>query len=209
MGLLRRCKPLHGIPDEGEDREEHDLDGAPLRRRGNRGGRAGTSRVGRLRAASARSGHPLLRTRTERRRGAAGDRSPPAAEFQGGAAARGDDRAGPCRLVHRRHAGRGGEAGAQDDAGGCVPAPRPRSGRLQPAVPRLPPVLGRRGADNGRLHRVDRRLREGDRQRQGGRDPRAGRARDHPVQRRPPGRARVVPASRRLVCARRRAVRAS
>ena len=38
-------------PPEGEDREEHDLDGAPLRRRRNRSGRAGTGRVGRHRAA--------------------------------------------------------------------------------------------------------------------------------------------------------------
>ena len=196
-GTLAPCKRFHALA-EGEYSEKHASGGASVRRRRSRRRRARTGRVGRSRATGARPGHALLRPRTERRRGAAGDRPAPAAQRQGSAPARGDDRAGARRLGHGWDAGRGGEAGAQDDAGRSVPAPRPRSRRVQPAVPGLPAVLGRRGADDGRVPRVDRRLREGNRQRQGGRDPRAGRARDHPVQRRPAGSARVVPASGRL-----------
>ncbi len=66
---------------------------------------------------------------------------------------------------------------AADDARGGRRARRAGPGRLRHPRPRLRPVLGRRGAEPGRLRGLDRRVRPGHRDRPGGRHPGAGRAR--------------------------------
>ena len=93
---------------------------------------------------------------------------------------------------------------ARRGRGGRTPLRRPRQRgrgdarprRVQPAVPRLRAVLGRRGDQHRRVRGVDRRPRRRHRRPRGDGDPRAGRARDHPALHDHQRRHRVVPAGR-------------